>query len=111
MSKVIVNDLKPAIEYLTEVLDKTESLLIQIKLSKIISHLSNYFGGSAPVSLIVESYKRRYGDSARLESKLEKLLKTEIEYDGPTLTQDDINQMPEITADDLIKIDFLIKDW
>lgn len=111
MSKVIIGNLKPAIEYLTILLDMTDSLLMQIKISKVISALSSYFDSAAPIGLIVESYKRRYDSESRREFKLKALLETEIDYDGPFFTLDEINQMPSITADDLNTIDFLIEDW
>ncbi len=111
MSKVTIGKLRPAIEYLTQLLDKTDLLLMQIKISKVISELSKYFSSAAPVGLIVESYKRRYDNESRLEMKLQKLFGAEIDYEGPVFTLDEINQLPEITADDLIVIDFLIRDW
>lgn len=84
---------------------------MQMKLSKVIASLSSYFNNAAPIGLIIDSYKRRYEDETRLASKLQTLLETEIDYEGPLFTEDDINQLPQITVNDLTTIDFLIKDW
>lgn len=112
MCKVIkIKDIKPAISYLTEVLDKIDSMPLQLRISKVISKLSDMFNGSAPIGLVVDSYKRKYGETSKLELKLKEFWETETEYDGPLLAIEDVNRMPEITVDNLTTIDFLIKDW
>lgn len=107
MLKVKIFKVKPAIEFLINELDNTDYLPQQIKISKVISYLQEILQS---VGIVIESYKKKF-EGPRLELKIKNLSETETEYDGPQLTMNEIDRLSEITADNLLMIDFLVKDW